>query len=95
VKETSNLICFFMKISKFLGKILNESVTIELKSGVVIYGTLTKFDKCMNLYLKNVKKSFSTDKSIYFESVSIRGSMVRYIILPVWINLELILIETE
>jgi len=82
-----------MKIVSFLRKILNETVTIELKNGIIIYGTLIKFDKSMNLYLKSVKKSSSKDKSIYFESVSVRGSMIRYIILPIWINLDLILIE--
>ena len=82
-----------MKLNSFLKKILNESITIELKSGAVVYGILTKFDKSMNLFLKNVKKSISTQKSINFESISIRGSTIRYIILPEWFNLDLILIE--
>lgn len=74
-------------------KILNEIITVELKNGVTVYGTLCKFDKSMNLYLKNVKKSLNKEKTVYFDSVSIRGSMVRYIILPNWINLDLILTE--
>jgi small nuclear ribonucleoprotein D1 len=82
-----------MKILQFFKKLLNEFITIELKNGIIIYGTLFKFDKSMNLYLKNVKKSFNREKSVYFDSVSIRGSMVRYIILPNWVNLDLILSE--
>ena len=82
-----------MKILHFLKKLLNEYITVELKNGIIIYGTLFKFDKSMNLYLKNVKKSFNREKSVYFDSVSIRGSMVRYIILPNWVNLDLILSE--
>ena len=82
-----------MKIPFFLKKILNEIITVELKNGVTLYGTLCKFDKSMNLYLKNVKKSLKKEKTVYFDSVSIRGSMVRYIILPNWINLDLILTE--
>ena len=82
-----------MKIPFFLKKILNEIITVELKNGVTVYGTLCKFDKSMNLYLKNVKKSLHKEKTVYFDSVSIRGSMVRYIILPNWINLDLILTE--
>ena len=81
-----------MNINSFLIKILNESVSVELKNGVVIYGILSKFDKSMNLYFKNVKKSLSKEKSIYLDSVSVRGSMIRYIILPSWINIDLILI---
>ena len=79
-----------MKIPFFLKKILNEIITVELKNGVTVYGTLCKFDKSMNLYLKNVKKSLNKENTVYFDSVSIRGSMVRYVILPNWINLELI-----
>ena len=82
-----------MKIPFFLKNILNEIITVELKNGVTVYGTLCKFDKSMNLYLKNVKKSLNKEKTVYFDSVSIRGSMVRYIILPNWINLDLILTE--
>ena len=82
-----------MKIPFFLKKILNEIITVELKNGVTVYGTLCKFDKSMNLYLRHVKKCLSKSKSIYFESISIRGSMVRYIILPDWLNLDLILTE--
>jgi small nuclear ribonucleoprotein D1 len=82
-----------MKILHFLKKLLNEYITVELKNGIIIYGTLFKFDKSMNLYLKDVKKSFNKEKSVYFDSVSIRGSIVRFIILPNWINLDLILTE--
>lgn len=82
-----------MKILHFFKILLNEFITVELKNGIIIYGTLFKFDKSMNLYLKDVKKSFKKEKSIYFDSVSIRGSMVRYIILPNWVNLDLILSE--
>lgn len=82
-----------MNINTILKKILNETISIELKNGTLIYGILTKFDKSMNLYLKKVKKSFPYQKSIYFDFVSIRGSMVRYIILPDWINIDLILLE--
>ena len=77
-----------MNLNLIFKKILNETITVELKNETLIYGTLTKFDKSMNLYLKKVKKSFPNQKSIYFESVSIRGSIVRYIIIPNWINLD-------
>lgn len=84
-----------MKIGIFLKKVINELITVELKNGMIIYGTLFKYDKSMNLYLKDVKKSFSKEKSIFFESISIRGSMIRYIILPNWLNLDLLLLETS
>ena len=82
-----------MHIVVLIKKLTNESITVELKNGTLIYGILQKYDKYMNLYLKNVKKSLSQKKSIYFESISIRGSMIRYIIFPNWINLDLLLIE--
>lgn len=60
-----------------------------------MYGTLFKYDKSMNLYLKDVKKSLSKEKAIFFKSVSVRGSMIRYIILPNWLNLDLMLLEAS
>ena len=57
-----------MNILSFLKKILNEAVTIELKNGVIIYGLLTRFDKSMNLYLKNVKKSVNVSHKYIFGS---------------------------
>ena len=36
-------------------KLNNETVTIELKNGTVLQGTVTGVDVAMNTYMKNVK----------------------------------------
>lgn len=43
-----------MKLVKFLMKMKNEKVTIELKNGTTITGTIDSVDIKMNLHLKYV-----------------------------------------
>ena len=44
-----------MKLVKFLQKLNREQVTIELKNGTVIQGTVVGVDATMNAHLKKVK----------------------------------------
>jgi small nuclear ribonucleoprotein (snRNP)-like protein len=44
-----------MKLVKFLQKLNRENVTIELKNGTVVNGTVVGVDATMNAHLKKVK----------------------------------------
>ena len=48
-------IIIIMKLVKFLMKLGGETVTIELKNGSVVNGTITSVDMAMNTHLKSVK----------------------------------------
>jgi len=44
-----------MKLVKLLQKLNREAVTIELKNGTVIHGTIVGVDASMNCHLKKAK----------------------------------------
>jgi small nuclear ribonucleoprotein D1 len=74
-------------------KCANESVTIELKNGTVINGTITGVDMQMNTHLKSVKMTVKQKDPVHLDSLSIRGSTIRYYILPDTLPLDTLLID--
>lgn len=82
-----------MKLVRFLMKLNNETVTIELKNGTVILGTISGVDVSMNTYLKNVALTPKGKNQVKYDTLSIRGSTIRYYILPDSLNLDALLID--
>ena len=67
--------------------------TIELKNGTIISGTITGacaasdglrigVDVAMNTHLKAVKMTIKGRNPVSLDSMSVRGSNIRYVILP-------------
>ena len=78
---------------RFLMKLNNETVTIELKNGTTVQGTVAGVDVSMNTYLKNVKVTLKGKNPVSYESLSIRGNNIRYYILPDALNLDTLLVD--
>jgi small nuclear ribonucleoprotein D1 len=74
-------------------KLSNETVTIELKNGTTVQGTVAGVDVSMNTYLKNVKVTLKGKNPVSYESLSIRGNNIRYYILPDALNLDTLLVD--
>mmetsp|Transcript_6858 Transcript_6858/g.10297 ORF Transcript_6858/g.10297 Transcript_6858/m.10297 type:complete len:133 (+) Transcript_6858:73-471(+) len=82
-----------MKLVRFLMKLNNETVTIELKNGTTIHGTVSGVDVNMNTHLKGVKVTPKGKNTQDLDSLSIRGNNIRCYILPDNINLDQLLID--
>ena len=74
-------------------KLSHETVTVELKNGTQIHGTITGVDVAMNTHLKSVKMTIKNRDPVQLDSLSVRGNNIRYYILPDSLPLETLLID--
>ncbi|KAG2747958.1 Sm-like ribonucleoprotein [Suillus brevipes Sb2] len=74
-------------------KLNNETVTIELKNGSVVHGTITGVDMQMNTHLKTVKMTARNRDPASLDSLSIRGNNIRYFVLPDALPLDTLLVD--
>ncbi|PFH36846.1 LSM domain-containing protein [Besnoitia besnoiti] len=82
-----------MKLVRFLMRLANETLVIELKNGTVIHGTVVGVDISMNTHLKNVKMTLKHANPVSMEHLTIRGNNIRYFILPDSLPLDTLLID--
>ncbi|KAF9899603.1 Small nuclear ribonucleoprotein Sm D1 [Linnemannia zychae] len=80
-------------MSIFLMKLNTETVTVELKNGTIVHGTVTGVDMSMNTHLRAVKMTVKNKDPVSLESLSIRGNNIRYFILPESLPLDTLLID--
>lgn len=74
-------------------KLNNETVTIELKNGTIVVGTVTGVDISMNTHLKAVKLTVKGRETIALDHITIRGNNIRYFLLPESLQLETLLVD--
>jgi small nuclear ribonucleoprotein D1 len=90
-------------------KCANETVTIELKNGIqcgasiislaltiigtIIHGTITSVSPQMNTALRTVKMTQRGRDPISLDTINLRGSTIRYYILPDSLPLDTLLID--
>lgn len=84
-------------------KCANETVTIELKNGTIVHGTITSVTPQMNTALRAVKMTIKNRNApsgtpgdtISLDTINIRGSTIRYYILPDSLPLDTLLIDDQ
>ncbi|RMY40663.1 hypothetical protein D0864_16250, partial [Hortaea werneckii] len=81
------------RFRRFLMKCTNETVTIELKTGTIVHGTIASVSPQMNTNLRTAKMTPKGGSQISLDQISIRGSEIRYYILPDSLPLDTLLID--
>eukprot|EP00441_Pelagodinium_beii_P021638 CAMPEP_0197657906 /NCGR_PEP_ID=MMETSP1338-20131121/44915_1 /TAXON_ID=43686 ORGANISM="Pelagodinium beii, Strain RCC1491" /NCGR_SAMPLE_ID=MMETSP1338 /ASSEMBLY_ACC=CAM_ASM_000754 /LENGTH=139 /DNA_ID=CAMNT_0043234383 /DNA_START=99 /DNA_END=515 /DNA_ORIENTATION=+ len=82
-----------MRLVRFLMKLSNESVVVELKNSTVVQGTITGVDMSMNAHMKNIKFTVKGKPPVSMDHLTIRGNNIRYVILPDSIPLDTLLVD--
>jgi small nuclear ribonucleoprotein D1 len=82
-----------MKLVRFLMKLTNETVTIELKNGSVVTGTITGVDVSMNTHLKTVRLTVKGNDPVTLDHLTIRGNNIRYFFLPESVPIDTLLVD--
>lgn len=74
-------------------KCANETVTIELKNGTILHGTVASVSPQMNTALRTVKMTPRGADTVSLDSINVRGSTIRYYILPDSLPLDTLLVD--
>ena len=81
-------------LCRFLMKLSHETVTIELKNGSIVNGTIVGVDVSMNTHLKSVKMTPHRGATpVQLDQLTIRGNNIRYVILPDALALDTLLLD--
>ena len=84
-----------IKLVKVLMRLAGETVVVELKDGTSVQGTVVGVDMPMNTHLKAVRQTARDGTVTHIDSLTVRGSTIRFVLLPDTLNLDALLLDIE
>lgn len=76
-------------------KLASEYVQIELKNGTVVAGTVVSVTPDMNTVLNDVKMTMKGEEPVTVDTITLRGSTIRYFVLPESLQLDNMISDTS
>lgn len=70
----------------FLQELRGTLVEVELKNSSIVSGEVSYVDNNMNMFMKNAKVTTKGSNPVQAEEYMVRGSTIRYVILPEAMN---------
>ena len=70
-----------MKLVQFPIKLRSEIVTVEVRTGAFAHNAVVRVDHGMTIHMKAVKFQVRCRNPISMQAFSVRGSIVRYVLL--------------
>ena len=74
-------------------KLRSETVTIELTNGDTVTGTVKGVDQAMNTHLEGVRMVSRGKEPVLLDTLSLRGSSIRWFVLPDALPLQTLLVD--
>ncbi|CCK72553.1 mRNA splicing protein SMD1 KNAG_0K01890 [Huiozyma naganishii CBS 8797] len=86
-----------MALVQFLKKLRNEQVTVELKNGSTVWGTVEAVSPQMNVTLSRATLTLATTgpSPMVIQNINVRGNTIRQILLPESLNLDALLVDPQ
>ena len=77
-----------IQLTRFLMKLSNELVAIDMKDGSSVTGTVIGADTLMNISLKEARIQQKNGEPFELNQLTVRGNTIRYIQLPDSLNID-------
>ncbi|GIQ80066.1 Like-Sm (LSM) domain containing protein, LSm4/SmD1/SmD3 [Kipferlia bialata] len=82
-----------MKLVRFVQRLRNETVTLELKTGASVRGTVVGVDNAMSVTVRAARLTVPNKETKSIPLLVVRGTTIRNVLLSETLNLDVLLVD--